>query len=769
MHNHTNPKMFINRFRSVFARLCLVMLVISLILAPGMPLQDARAQSTFDCGSVTEIPQAECEALVDFYQSTSAWGWAIDTNWLDTNTPCSWYGVYCGSGTIIGLGPMTWCARQFCEQSMDITGAIPPTIGNLINLNWLNLWNNHIFSLPAEIGNLFHLNSLILAVNELTNLPAEIGNLANLEILDLEFNGLSSLPAEIGGLTNLENLNLRYNGLTSLPNSIGDLVHLSNIALDHNLLSSLPAGIGNLTNISDLDLSFNHLTSLPAEIGNLTGLKSFSPSYNEITSLPVEIGNLTNLTVLNLAGNLLTSLPLEIFNLYRLETLDLGANRFTTLPTQIRNLTNLTNLGISYNQLTGLPPEIGNLTSLTGLFLSSNQLTNLPPEIGILSNLRYLNLIDNQFSSLPLEIGNLSNLLYLHLSDNQLSSLPPEFGNLQNLIELYLTNNLLTSLPPEFGNLSNLMWLDLSFNQLSSLPPEFGNLGHLYGIDLSFNRLSISDLGLLNFLNQWDPDWADTQTVPPTDLHLRSAAPGSLEFAWTPIRYSAGDGFYELSYATHPNGPFTVHGITPEKNSGDYLADSLPASSEYYARLRTFSAAIGEQLQDLWSEYSPTIAVLTTPITPVPGASLEYTDEMGRVTKVEVPPGAVSADGTLYFSTHAGLELPIYLSLAGQAFSLGMYQDGAFHDDLPLLAPMTLTLEYNENVLSGENLMLMIWDAAASNWLPATETCSPTGTLDHDPVQNRLVVTACQLGTYALVEVWSVSHLPVVNRDASLP
>ena len=33
------------------------------------------AQTTFDCGEVDEIPQAECEALVALYNSTDGANW----------------------------------------------------------------------------------------------------------------------------------------------------------------------------------------------------------------------------------------------------------------------------------------------------------------------------------------------------------------------------------------------------------------------------------------------------------------------------------------------------------------------------------------------------------------------------------------------------------------------------------------------------------------------------------------------------------------------
>lgn len=62
--------------------------------------------------------------------------------------------------------------------------------------------------LPPEIGNLVNLQSLNLSNNELSNLPPEIGNLNNLVYFNLNNSQLSSLPVEIGNLTNLRELHL---------------------------------------------------------------------------------------------------------------------------------------------------------------------------------------------------------------------------------------------------------------------------------------------------------------------------------------------------------------------------------------------------------------------------------------------------------------------------------------------------------------------------------------------------------------------------------
>ena len=67
-----------------------------------------------------------------------------------------------------------------------LTGEIPPEIGNLTNLTYLNLRNNQLTgSIPPEIGNLTYLDYLRLSSNQLTGEIPE-------SICDLNINWSSS-------------------------------------------------------------------------------------------------------------------------------------------------------------------------------------------------------------------------------------------------------------------------------------------------------------------------------------------------------------------------------------------------------------------------------------------------------------------------------------------------------------------------------------------------------------------------------------------------
>ncbi len=250
-------------------------------------------------------------------------------------------------------------------------------------------------TLPPGIGKLQDLQFLDLAHLGLTALPIEIGNLKSLQYLDLNENNLEALPAEIGGLESLTSLYLYGNQLKALPKEIGGLQLLKNINLAQNALPSLPDGFWQLQNLKYINLGGNYLQTLSEKISGLQNLEELHLFLNQFSKLPAAIGKLKNL-----------------------KTLDLSENKFTTLPLEIWELKNLEKLYLGDNQLKVLPAEIGGLKMLECLFLSSNQLEVLPVEIGGLKNLQFLYLDHNRIAALPAQTSALKNLKNLSLYGN---------------------------------------------------------------------------------------------------------------------------------------------------------------------------------------------------------------------------------------------------------------------------------------------------------------------------------------------------------------
>ncbi|KAL1289628.1 hypothetical protein HN51_058036 [Arachis hypogaea] len=121
--------------------------------------------------------------------------------------PCTWFHVTCNSDnsvTRVDLG------------NADLSGTLVPNLGNLPNLQYLELYSNNITGkIPDELGNLTNLVSLDLYLNVLTGpIPATLGKLSNLRFLRLNNNTLSGgIPMSLTGITSLQVLDLSNNHL----------------------------------------------------------------------------------------------------------------------------------------------------------------------------------------------------------------------------------------------------------------------------------------------------------------------------------------------------------------------------------------------------------------------------------------------------------------------------------------------------------------------------------------------------------------------------
>jgi len=168
-------------------------------------------------GAGTCLPcrQRDSLALVVLYNSTDGANWTI--NWDLAQPMDTWYGVMLNEDecvTCIDMDGMFNCLYDNDFSGNNLSGSIPPEIGDLTNLTYLSLGRNQLIGgIPPEIGNLTDLTGLVLDNNQLTDsIPPEIGNLINLISFDLDNNQLTgSIPPEIN-LSNLCNeLDSAYN------------------------------------------------------------------------------------------------------------------------------------------------------------------------------------------------------------------------------------------------------------------------------------------------------------------------------------------------------------------------------------------------------------------------------------------------------------------------------------------------------------------------------------------------------------------------------
>ena len=154
-------------------------------------------------------------ALVALYNATDGPNWQNNRNWLSDRPIVEWsYVSTDADGRVTGL----WL------DGNQLSGEIPPWLGNLTKLEWLRLDGNEFTGqIPNGLSRLSNVTFLVLSGNQLTGqIPSWLGNMTSLERLGLSDNRLSGeIPTTLGNLPNLRLIRLGGNSLTGcIPDSL---------------------------------------------------------------------------------------------------------------------------------------------------------------------------------------------------------------------------------------------------------------------------------------------------------------------------------------------------------------------------------------------------------------------------------------------------------------------------------------------------------------------------------------------------------------------
>ncbi|CAM0951424.1 unnamed protein product [Alopecurus aequalis] len=425
---------------------------------------------------------------------------------------------------------------------MNISGGIPPVIGNLTGLTRLDMSSNFLTGpIPAELSKLRRLLVLDLGRNQLSGgIPPSLSKLASMYYLSLKDNRLSGpIPAVIfKNCTQLGVVDFGNNGLSGeIPgeasDNVADWFAVLNL-YSNRLTGRLPRWLSNCTYLYLLDVENNSLTDeLPASIisgkqqlkylhlsnngrfwshDDNTNLGPFFVAVSNCSQileieagavgigglLPTRLGSMLppNMSHLNLELNEIKGpIPADIGDVINITLMNLSSNQLNgTVPGSICALPKLERLALSNNALTGtIPACIGNATSLGELDLSGNALSGSIPS-GIGTQLVNLYLQNNQLSGeIPAaRLAECIRLLHLDLSNNSLAGEVPERVSGTDIIYLNLSHNQIRGeLPRGLGDMLQVQAIDLSWNNFTGMiSPQLGSCRELEVLDLSHNSLT---------------------------------------------------------------------------------------------------------------------------------------------------------------------------------------------------------------------------------------------------------------------------------------
>ncbi|XP_062076466.1 receptor-like protein EIX2 [Humulus lupulus] len=527
-------------FLTTFYALIIMMKIVGLMLLIGL----ANVAS-----SESNQPQCihkEKEALLSFKQTLNDPNNVL-SSWTDSSKSqnyCAWSNITCDSQTNHVI------AIDLSYQSLNVIGGhseVGSSLAELKHLNHLQLVGMNIIRIPKFVFSLKELTYLDLSGNPISGLiPPHLGNLTKLEFLNLSstskmtvdnlewlsqltslrtfrlsnclfhkvdtsslshtnysFKFLESLhliensihPTIITWLLNssflLQELSLVNNTINGpFPNSFKHMKSLENVDLSGTQIESeVLESLGNLTKLKSLGLSYNNLSGTFHDLlENLAGstknsLERLDLSFNQLGELNLDDFEITfpSLIYLSLRNNQLEGyFPNRLKIFPSLQILSLDNNKITGLLPDLSSMPNLTNVTLSNNKFVGASSQsIGKLDYLEALDISSNSLSGNISEVNLqCPRLKALDLSYNPAMGLKFNSNWVPSfqLTSIRMISCKLGPYFPSWLKTQTLVS-YLdisSSNISGPVPSWFINItSNLNYLNMSFNLLNSTLPNF--------------------------------------------------------------------------------------------------------------------------------------------------------------------------------------------------------------------------------------------------------------------------------------------------------
>ncbi|ORX99555.1 hypothetical protein BCR34DRAFT_606574 [Clohesyomyces aquaticus] len=416
-------------------------------------------------------------------------------------------------------------------QSFDLHGnalrQLPVGLRHLSQLSKLNLSRNQLPLKAFEvISQMTALRELKLAENALEGpLSISVGNLTQLEVLELQTNKLTELPVEIRELTHLRALNLSDNKLRVLPTELFTSVPIIELNVSKNAFSGSFFDVDTVPHLQTLLLANNSITSL-CENGTvlLPALKTLDISINRLTALP-DISSWTSLVTLLVGENKLKELPEGFLSLKQLRNADFTANDLTKVDERIALMDALDNLTLAANPIRDrkfltmntedIKRDLRSRLDVSGADVAGDDEETVEasetPEADSDWKLKPSGTLDLSFKNLTVvdeglmtSFSESNDIRQLHLQQNYLSAIPPILSQLTFLTVLDLSKNCIETPLTETVELPKLRELRLTGNKVQSLQDitSFLFAPNLQHLDVSNNRIA----GALPMLRESFPE-----------------------------------------------------------------------------------------------------------------------------------------------------------------------------------------------------------------------------------------------------------------------